>query len=220
MKILVANPFGIGDVIFSTPLLEELKRNYPASYIGYVCNKRAYEVIKSNPNINKIFVYEKDDFRATWKVSKNEFFKKLFKFLKLVKSERFDIAIDLSLNYQCSLCLMLIGLPNRVGFNYRKRGKFLTRRIDIDGFSDKHVVEYYLDTIKLMGMSSAPSGSRPRVYITETDRLWARQFLANYMVDDKDLVVGVIPGCGASWGVDARHRRWNLEALPKYVMPW
>ena len=49
MKILIVNPFGIGDVIFSTPLVEVLKARFSGSRIGYVCNARAYEVIKTNP---------------------------------------------------------------------------------------------------------------------------------------------------------------------------
>lgn len=214
-RVLIVNPFGIGDVIFSTPLLEAIAKIYPGAFIGYICNKRAYEVIKSDPHIGKIFIYEKDDFRLLWGVSKAAFFKKLWQFIKLIKKEKFDIAIDLSLNYQVSLYLKMIGLPKRIGFNYRKRGKFLTSKIDIDGFSDKHVIEYYLDMLKLLGIDPSAYKNRPRVYVTEADKSWARQFLCNHSISDDDLVVGVIPGCGASWGLDAGHRRWNVEGFAK-----
>lgn len=214
-RILVINPFGIGDVIFSTPLIAALKKNFPDSFIGYLCNKRAYEVIKSNPNIDKIFVCEKDDFRELWDASKFNFFREFWKFLRTIKRENFDVAIDLSLNYQTGLYLKLIGLPERVGFNYRNRGKFLTRKIDIEGFNDKHVIEYYLDILRLFDIDPAPYRDRPWVYVTETDKSWATQFLANHGICEKDTVIGIIPGCGASWGVDAGHRRWSVEGFAK-----
>jgi heptosyltransferase-2 len=211
MRILIVNPFGIGDVIFSAPLIEALKKSYPDSFIGYVCNKRAYEVIKSNPNLNRIFVYEKDDYRTLWQKSKMEFLRKILDFLKTLKRERFDVAIDLSLGYQYSFLLRSIGVKRRIGFNYRDRGRFLTDKIDIEGFTSKHVIEYYLDVLKLLGIDATKHRSRPKTYITERDTIWADDFLKNNGINEGDLVIGVIPGCGASWGIDARFRRWGRK---------
>ena len=69
-KILIVNPFGIGDVLFSVPLLKAIKKKYPSSVITYVCNKRTEGILKNNPNISNMYVFEKDDYRAIWKESK------------------------------------------------------------------------------------------------------------------------------------------------------
>ncbi|MFA6078189.1 MAG: glycosyltransferase family 9 protein [Candidatus Omnitrophota bacterium] len=208
-KILIINPFGIGDVIFSTPLIEALKKNFPDSFIGYICNKRVYDVIRSNPNLNKIYVYEKDDYRAVWQSSKLECVKRILSFLKSVKKEKFDLVIDLSLGYQFGLFLKVVGIRNRLGFNYRNRGKFLTRKIDIDGFNDKHVIEYYLDMLTLLDIDPGKYRTYPKIYLAERDSVWADDFLRSNGITEKDIVVGVIPGCGASWGQDAKYRRWD-----------
>ena len=94
-KILVINPFGIGDVLFSTPLIRALRDTHPDSYIGYFCNRRAREVLGSNPNIDRIFVYEKDDYRACWKESRLKCAMKILGLLNDIAKERFDTAIDL-----------------------------------------------------------------------------------------------------------------------------
>ncbi len=210
-RILVINPFGIGDVIFSTPLVDALKKNFPDSHIGYVCNKRTYEVIKTNPNINKVFIYEKDEYREKWNESRIGCVKAILAMLASIRREKFGIAIDLSLGYQYSFLLKLIGIKRRMGFNYRKRGKFLTDRIDIEGFNEKHVVEYYLDILSLFGIDPKAFYSRPRVYLTESDSVWAEIFLSQNGVSAQDLIVGVIPGCGASWGSDAKYRHWGRK---------
>ena len=53
-KILIINTFGIGDVLFTTPLISNVKRAYPATIIHYLTNPRSSDVLKHNPKIEKI----------------------------------------------------------------------------------------------------------------------------------------------------------------------
>lgn len=208
IKLLIINPFGIGDVIFSTPLITAIKKKFPESCIGYVCNKRVSELIATNPSIDKIFVYEKDDYRDTWKRSKKEYIRKIWESLGSIKKEKFDISIDLSLGYQYSMLLMLIGIKKRIGFNYRDRGKFLTSRVGITSFDDKHVIEHYLDMLKPLNIASSKETS-PKIYVSAQDSQWADKILSGCGVTNNDQLIGIICGCGASWGVDADCRRWD-----------
>lgn len=214
-RILIVNPFGIGDVIFSTPLIEILKKSYVGCFVGYICNKRAYELLKTNPYIDRLYTYEKDDHVDIWKRSKIEGIKNVLSFLRMIKKDAYDISIDLSLGYKFSMILKFIGIKKRIGLNYRNRGKFLTDKIDIDGFNDKHVVEYYLDLLKPLAIDVKKHYSRPRIYLTESDEVWAGEFLKTNNVDDKNPLVGIIPGCGASWGKDAEYRRWGRDGFAK-----
>ncbi len=210
-KILVINPFGIGDVIFSTPLIETLKKNYPDSYIGYICNKRVSELIRTNPFLSKIFIYEKDDYREIWRRSKVKCLAKILSFLKSIKKERFDISIDLSLSYQYSMLFKFIGIKKRIGFNYRGRGRFLTDKIDIDSFDDKHVILHYLDVLRLLGIDAAENEIPPRIYASRESLDFGNRFLAENNIAATDLLIGMVPGCGASWGDDADRRRWDRK---------
>lgn len=210
-RILVINPFGIGDVTFSTPLLEVLKKEYPDSFIGYICNRRVSELIASNPCVDKIFMYEKDDYREAWARSKIQCVKKIWAFLTDIKNGHFDTSIDLSLAYPSSMLFGLVGIKKRLGLNYKNRGRFLTDKIDIDGFTDKHVIEYYSDVLKLLGIDTRKYQLKPKLYVSEQDRMWADSFLRNNGISQSELLIGLVPGCGASWGPDAKYRRWNPE---------
>ncbi|MFA5142624.1 MAG: glycosyltransferase family 9 protein [Candidatus Omnitrophota bacterium] len=209
MKILIINPFGIGDVLFSTPLIEAIKRIFPQSYIGYICNRRVSELIRTNPHLGRIFVYEKDDYREIWRHSKMRCLVKILAFLRDVRKERFDVSIDLSLNYQYSMLFKLIGIKTRAGFNYRNRGKFLTHKIDIESFDDKHVVEHYLDVLRLLGVDPSKGIAAPKIYVSEESRRFGEKFLEENSIAKTDLLIGMVPGCGASWGRDAGRRRWE-----------
>ena len=37
-KILIINPYGIGDVLFTTPVISNLRRAYPQATIAYLAN--------------------------------------------------------------------------------------------------------------------------------------------------------------------------------------
>ena len=206
-RILIVNTFGIGDVLFSTPLIRQIRQNLPYAKIYYICNKRNYTLLKNDPELADVLIYEKDDFRNAYEGSKIAFIKKMISFIRQIRGLRIDAAIDLSLNYQMSLILALAGIKTRVGFNYKNRGRLLTKKIDIAGFMDKHVVEYYLDVLRFLKFNVSDD-NRLRAFSSDDARLKADKFIKENGLDGK-IIVGIVGGGGKSWGSDALYRRWD-----------
>jgi len=151
-KILIINIFGIGDVLFTTPLIRNLKLQYPDLSIGYVCNRRTVSVLKRLPQIDRAFVYERDAFYAVYQKSKVAFLKKLAAFIQEIKGEKYDVVIDLSMNTFTGFFAWQAGIKARTGFDYKNRGFFLNKKIALQGYEGKHVIEYYLDFLKYLNM--------------------------------------------------------------------
>jgi len=208
-KILVINTFGIGDVLFSTPMLKVLKLNMPRATVDFICNKRSRDILVNNRNITEVIVFEKDEFREAFRRSKVEFIKKIFRFIRKIKQKRYDLVMDLSLGYRASLLLKLLGVKRRIGFNYRNRGKFLTDKIDLEGFDKKKVPLYHLELLEALGID-VPKGVFPEVFTSEEDDRWARDLVLKPGLRDK-LIIGIAPGGGRSWGSDSRYRRWPVS---------
>ncbi|MFA5088820.1 MAG: glycosyltransferase family 9 protein [Candidatus Omnitrophota bacterium] len=212
-KFLIINIFGIGDVLFTTPIIHNIRNAYPDAYIGYVCNRRACSVLENNPKVNRIFIYEKDDYRAIYKISKIRFLRKALESLREIKEEKFDIVIDLSLNKYASFFTWFLGIKRRIGLNYKNRSPLLNTKIELKGFEDKHVVEYYLSTLEPVGI---PVSCRDlELFIQEGEREWVERFLSRENIKTNDLLIGFLPGGGASWGSDAHYRRWSVENYAK-----
>lgn len=207
-NIIVFNPFGIGDVIFSTPIVRAIKNQIMDADITFIANKRVKFVLENNPFINRVLVYEKDDFRDMARKSKIKFFKEFYGFLKNIKKLNADLFIDLSLNYQASFMSMLLGVKKRIGFNYHNRGRFLTEKLPLEGFEKKHVCLYYLDILKLIGIKA--ENFYPETYTSKANDNYADQFIKNNNLEGKK-IVGVIPGGGLSWGKNASYRRWPVN---------
>ena len=62
-RFLVINPFGIGDVLFSTALLRCLKRSFPGSKLFYLCNKKTSPVLANHPLIDVYLLLKIRSFR-------------------------------------------------------------------------------------------------------------------------------------------------------------
>jgi len=212
-KILVINIFGIGDVLFTTPMIRNLKLSLPKAKIGYLCNKRAYAILKDNPDIDKLYVYERDDFKKISDRSKLEYFKALNNFINEIKNDSYDVSIDVSLNSFMSFCTWRAKIVHRIGYDYKGRSMFLTYRKKLQAYENKHVIEYYLDLIKDVGIESE---QREMVLnISEDDEKWADAFFKDININSNKTIIGIVPGGGDSWGDEAKFKRWPFENYVK-----
>ena len=207
-SFLIINPFGIGDVLFSTPLIRNIKEEFPLAKIFYLCNKRTAPLLETNPLVYKTFVYERDDFDKLRKTSKALWIKTSMAFLSQIKKEKIDAALDLSLNSQFGFFAWYAGIKKRIGLDYKKRGRFLTHKIKIDGYNDKHVVEYYLDLLSLLGIDAKKCGLE--VYPGRKSELWSNEFIDRENLKGK-LIIGIVPCGGEAFGKDAYIRRWPQD---------
>lgn len=207
-KILIINPFGIGDVLFTTPVIHTLKDTFSGVKIGYLCNSRGQAILENNPYVDYIFVYERDKFEALRKKSIFIWLKKSIAFLNQIKKEHFDLALDFSLNTQFGFFCWFAGIKERAGFDFKKRGGFLTKKIKLSGYSDKHIVEYYAELLKSLGVEL--KYRKLELYLKKEDIDKAEEMLTRAGIAQSNLV-GIIPGAGRSWGKDAFLKHWPPE---------
>ncbi len=210
MRILIINPFGIGDVLFSTPVIAALKNKFPDSFIAYVCNGSTAPIIENNPHIDKLFFFSRGDFKKIKRQSFGKYLKAFISALREIRKQKFDLAVDLSMVMQYSLVLRLLGVPKIYGFDYKNRGRFLTDKISIQGFSKKHIVDYYADLLAGLGIKEFKRNLS--FYLSNEDKKWAENFLNQNDISADDVLVGIAPFGGLSWGVDAENKQWPLES--------
>ncbi|MBU1090290.1 MAG: glycosyltransferase family 9 protein [Candidatus Omnitrophica bacterium] len=205
-KVLIINPFGIGDVLFTTSMINAIKQNSQDTRISYWCNERVRELIRNIPNLDKTFALSRGDLKRISRESKFTGLKKLIKLLIEVKREGFDTAFDFSLDHRYGMIAKLLGIKNRIGYNYKNRGRFLTHKINIEGFSEKHMVNYYADLLKFINIEPETNGLSLSVSEEQNTRML--DLLSNFGISENDILVGIAPGAGASWGNDASVKHW------------
>jgi len=94
-KILCIKPRGIGDIILSTIVLENLNAALPHSEIHYLTEEFAKRAVENNPFVSKILTFKRDDL--------------VFKTINKVRREKYDLVFDFRSNPKTAQITFLSG---------------------------------------------------------------------------------------------------------------
>ena len=150
MKILVIHTAFIGDIVLSTPLIQKIRDIYPDSEIDYLTLPGNRSIISNNPNLRDIILYDK---KGT-----DRGIKGFFRMLKIVKNNKYDLAIIPHRFIRSILLARMAGIKKLVGFDVATGSFLLTdvRHYDMK----KHEVERLLDLVDYSG-KRVPLGIYP-----------------------------------------------------------
>jgi len=96
-KLLLMKFLGFGSILMTTPMIRELKRNYPSCKIHFLTFKSNIQVCHSIPFIDKTLYLEKDSY---WK-----FLLSFFKCLLRIRREDYEVVFNLEFFSNFSLFL-------------------------------------------------------------------------------------------------------------------
>lgn len=213
-RVLVISPFGVGDVIFTMALVEAM-RGAGVSIIGFLCNERTVDLVRMNTAIDRTFVFNRDRYRKLWKRHSFLFYRKLLAFLSLIKEERYEAVLDLSLGSQYAFFAMFLGIRERIGFDYRGRGIFLTKKIHLAGYEGRPVADIQLDLLGLFGISRPKEHPQLSLKVSELIHSDAAALLRTHGFQAGYRLLAVAPGGGRSWGEDAVYKQWDPERFAR-----
>ncbi|MCU0666582.1 MAG: lipopolysaccharide heptosyltransferase II [Candidatus Omnitrophica bacterium] len=193
-RILVFNVNWLGDVLFSTASIRNLRRNYPKSFIACVIPSRCYPVLKGNPNLDQIIIYDEQDRHKSLlaKIS----------FIKTLAGKRFDMGILLHGSLTRALILRLAGIKQIIGYNTKHRGFLLDKKIPLPKKDSLHRIDYYLNILEKSGLRVEDRFLE--FFINDEDEIFVADFLKRNSLNSDDLIVGLNPA-----------GNWLLKRWPK-----
>ena len=127
-RVLIVHPYGIGDLLFVTPVMRALRLIPTVETVDLLLGSRTREVVESNPPVNDIFVVDKDRaHRQTWK----ENFCDQWELGRKLRAKHYDLILDYSLRREHAFFgRFFLGIPKCAGFAYKKRATFHNIRSD------------------------------------------------------------------------------------------
>ncbi|HEU6448134.1 MAG TPA: glycosyltransferase family 9 protein [Verrucomicrobiae bacterium] len=209
MKILVISLAGIGDTIFATPLIHELRLNFPEAQIeALVLWRGARDVLENNPYLNR--VHQKNLIAASK-------FDSLGFLLKL-RRERYDVSINTfpQSRRHYRLIAKIIGAKIRISHEYDCSGaldQLLVNKSLAQDYS-RHAVENNLALLPLIGARSKLERHDYEIFLTDTEKKWAENFIFTNKVSGRTLF-GIHVGSGGTKNLALR--RWPLENFIELV---
>jgi ADP-heptose:LPS heptosyltransferase len=203
MKILVISFAGIGDTIFVTPLIHELRENFPDAILDvFVRWHGAETLLQNNPYLNT--VYQKDIAED----SKLD----AFAFLTKLRRVRYDVSINTfpQSRRDYRLVARFIGAQTRISHEYDNFSPFDKRLINKSLPLDYslHAVDLNLSLLQFLGAKPKLPSHRYELFPTDAEQTWAANYIAQQQLQSRPLL-GIHVGSGGTKNLALR--RWPLE---------
>lgn len=186
-RILIIKPSSLGDIIHALPTLAALRARFPKAWITWLVKEQWAEILEGHPCLNEVLAV-KLDLPEWWGV------------IRKVRSEKFDLVIDLQGLFRSALIGKLSGASVVVGFAQGREGSpwWYTHRVELPipkGRSwrlwNMHAVDRNLAVAKFFGAECvAPEFCLP---IQEDDRKIVEDLLKSSGVTEDDRLVAMAP---------------------------
>lgn len=179
-KILIIKLKGIGDVVLSTIVLDNLKEEFPGVKIDYLTESPSLALLAKIQSINNVLIYKKEGAFAG------------IKLIKKVAEERYDLVFDFYSNPRTALITFFSGAKYRAGFPYRGR-KYAYNLFGPHERGKFHAAQLHLELLRKIGLNS--SHKNLHAGIDEEDKKFASDFFSKNFEGD-DFIIGVSPSGG------------------------
>ncbi len=166
-KILVVRPDHLGDILFLTPALRDLRKGFPSAEIVGLVGPWARPVLARNRNLDRILTWDFPWYDRKPRTSLIGPYRSLVALAARLRVEQFDLAIQFRGDFWWgALACRLAGIPAQIGYDSPATRPFLTRIIPNQ--HGGHIVDDNLDLVRaLTGTSEKEPLEFP---LTETDR--------------------------------------------------
>lgn len=203
MKILIISLAGIGDTLLATPLIAELRANFPdATLDALVLWAGAKDLLEPNPHLNRVHqknLLKESNFNA-------------LKYLGSLRPHRYDVSINThpQSRRHYRIAARVIAAPIRISHQYDCSGlldHLLVNRIRPQDYS-RHTIENNLDLLSFLGASPKLVNHALEVHLTVEEERWADEFLTRHNLGGRRRL-GIHVGSGGTKNLTLK--RWPLE---------
>ena len=186
----------IGDMIVNSLMFREIKKVYPDIKIGVVARGAAIDIIKDNPNVDKIYEYYKD--------------RKKIKDLALkIKEEKYDLLIDFSEMLRINQMMLINLCEARINIGLdRKDWKLFDLSIESgkDFKWTEHITKRYLAYLIKLGLKKENIDISYDIYLKNEKKY---EIFFNKIKENKKLILNPY---GAS-----KHKSFSIETLENII---
>lgn len=172
-RILIVQLDHLGDAVLTSPLITQLRRAYPSASIDVLASPTNHEVFEANPHVDRVRIAERTWFERS--PSRRGLVREVWRLGRSLRSERYDLGVDVRGDVLSILVLALGGVARRVGFAMGG-GAFLLTDV-ADWTAGRHEVRSRLALLKPLGIT--PDYTTPtQVQVLDEDRAAVARELA------------------------------------------
>ncbi|MCB0643876.1 MAG: glycosyltransferase family 9 protein [Phaeodactylibacter sp.] len=153
-KILIIQTAFIGDVILATALIEKLHAHFPEAQIDFLLRKGNEGLLAGHPYIRQRWIWDK----------KHGKYKSLFKLIRQIRRERYDVVVNLQRFFSTGLLTALSGARQRLGFDKNPLSFTFTRHLPHAFGTDAEPIHEVERNLSLIAHLTDSTFTKPHLY--------------------------------------------------------
>lgn len=194
-NILLIKLCCLGDIIFFTPVIENLRGNFPEAKITLLCSTWLKNIVPYVKNVDEVIFYEGP--------YEKSFFKKAASTLSTIlrlRNNKYDLAIVGHRNNFYGMFTKLCGITYRLGYEGTKH---LTHTVDFN--SEKHIVDKNIALLNPLNLTI----TKRETVLKRLEPVDEIKKLHNIPSDKK--IIGIFPFGGVNPGTEMNIKRWDIN---------
>ena len=212
-KILVILLSSIGDLVYSTPVIQALREQYPDSFISFLVEEDACPVVEDNPYLDEVILLPFKDWQNKGG-DPDGLLEGLRRFTLDLKERRYDYLLNLHLSPRSALIAHLTCAKYVSGFSLREDGQPLVQgnlwnlyeyliAADPSTMKDYNRINLAERSLRMAGLD--PVHREAAFFLSREKEEKVKTILDELRIDDDNLLIGLNPGSNYP------ARRWPLE---------
>jgi heptosyltransferase II len=202
-KILVIEPWNIGDVVLATTALQALRARYPDASIALLGKPHAEELLRGSGLVDEVITFDFPWTSESDKYRRSRYDRRAFRALvRRLRDEKFDLTVDCRMDFRSNYIAFASRARRRVGYAFGGGSFFLTDAVPATPRAN-HKVRDWLKLLEALGshtgskvLTRSESGKpiAPRLTLLPEERQAAAFKLESMGIAPRDLIVAIHVG--------------------------
>lgn len=156
-RILIVRLSALGDVVMSSGLIPALRARFPDAQLSWLVDAPAAPLLQGHPQLHQLLVLPRAALKQAWR---NKQYRQCWQivrdFIRQLRAEQFDLAIDAQGLLKSALWPWLAKIPRRIGFFSKERSHWLATEVLVKVANDPDFSSEYRQIAEYL---AAPAGS-------------------------------------------------------------
>lgn len=188
-RILIIRLSAIGDIIFSSPIIHALREKYPEAHISWLVEPGMQDLLSAHNELDEIIIWRKSEWKKLLKQKQyRTLLTELRTFIRQLRSDRYDMAIDMQGLLKSGIWARLSGARRRVGLGSKEGSQYLMTEVIPKPNDDNRIGSEYRELARVLGLKNKPFPMHLGISAEAEDK-------ARHLIDNIGLKKGYIVFC-------------------------
>ena len=146
MKLLIIKISSLGDVVHGFAVANELKTQRPDITIDWLVGDVYAELVEKHPAVRKVWSFRRGYWGDNWKDPST--WSEIADFILSIRSEKYDVCLDLQGLLRSGLITLLSGAQKRVGYHNGREGSKHCYNVRLESGESEHAVDILLRSLR------------------------------------------------------------------------